>query len=359
MVTRPRANHPEADLDAPKSEPPPRTDDPGGGFPLPSYPTLIRLGINMASSNRTDADHQDAQNPRKTFQPVTPVERPVLEHLLYACCLEDARYEVADECFARLQESFFDWNEVRVTTVRELSEIMRGLPDPPRSANLLKQTLHAVFEAVYEFDLEPLRKQNLGVGRQAAKPIPGHQSVHGGLCRSERTGWSLDPALPRLAERDVHCRRQTSESELKKGLVPGLERAIPKTKGMDFASLLHQMGAELISSPFNTQVRSILLEIAPDAKTRLPRRGGAERGRAQESRGRRFEKNAEAENGLEGRRDQEDRQADNGQEKEEARSHPNEEGQRQEDNRLQDPFAKGGKAGKKSTSKQLARRKPR
>ena len=43
--------------------------------------------------------------------------RPLLEHLLYACLLEDAPFDLADEGLAKCEQDFFDWNEVRVTTV--------------------------------------------------------------------------------------------------------------------------------------------------------------------------------------------------------------------------------------------------
>ena len=86
----------------------------------------------------------------------------MLEHLLFACCLEDAHYEAAEEAFAALVHTFFDWNEVRVTSISELSEVMACLPDPRAAANRVKRVLHAVFEATFNFDLEDLRKKNLG-----------------------------------------------------------------------------------------------------------------------------------------------------------------------------------------------------
>ena len=61
-------------------------------------------------------------------------DRTVMEHLLFACCLEDARYEAAEEAFAALKHTFFDWNEVRVTSISELSEVMACLPDPRAAA---------------------------------------------------------------------------------------------------------------------------------------------------------------------------------------------------------------------------------
>ncbi len=45
------------------------------------------------------------------YKPVAPdTKRSVLEHLLFACCLENAHYNAAEEAFAALVDSFFDWN---------------------------------------------------------------------------------------------------------------------------------------------------------------------------------------------------------------------------------------------------------
>ena len=88
--------------------------------------------------------------------------RTVVEHLLFACCLEDAHHDAAEEGFAALVHTFFDWNEVRVTSISELSEVMACLPDPRAAANRIKRVLHAVFEATFNFDLESAKKKNLG-----------------------------------------------------------------------------------------------------------------------------------------------------------------------------------------------------
>ena len=56
---------------------------------------------------------------------------PVLESLLFAACLENARPAAAELVFEKLKPSFFDWNEVRVSTVKELAE---SLKEASRSA---------------------------------------------------------------------------------------------------------------------------------------------------------------------------------------------------------------------------------
>jgi endonuclease-3 len=63
-----------------------------------------------------------------------------------------------------------------------------------------------------------------------------------------------------------------SESEAKAGAVPGLERAVPKNKGAEYGSLLHQFGVEIGRSPYGPTARKLLLEIDPNCKSRLPKR---------------------------------------------------------------------------------------
>jgi endonuclease-3 len=294
----------------------------------------------------------------KHFKPVIPVERPVLEHLLYGCCLEDARYEVADECFARLQESFFDWNEVRVTTVRELSEIMRGLPDPARSANLLKQTLHAVFEAIYEFDLEALRKQNLGVAVKQLEQYRGTNPFTVAYVVQHALGGHAIPVCQGSLN-VMYIVGTTTEDQLRKGIVPGLERAISKTKGVEFASLLHQIGAELVASPFSPQVRSILLEITPDAKNRLPKRGVRKEERvkrAADDAAARAARKTKAKRTPSPKKTAKPTAAGK---KKSAASPAKKKTSSKKKSSSKSLSKKAAKAGKKSTSKQLARRKPR
>jgi endonuclease-3 len=57
-----------------------------------------------------------------------------------------------------------------------------------------------------------------------------------------------------------------------KGTVPGLERVVPKSKGAEVGSQLHQLGVEMYRSPYGPTIRKLLLEIEPDAKDNLPKR---------------------------------------------------------------------------------------
>lgn len=209
---------------------------------------------------------------RKHFKPIYPAERGTLEQLLFACCLENARYDAAEKAFVMVSSAFFDWNEVRVSTVKELAEVMSNLPDPAAAATRLKQSLQSAFEATYSFDLEAMKKQNLGQAVQKLKKFGGTTPFIIGHVTQTSLGGHAIP-LDRGALDVLFIVGAATEAEVKSAEVTGLERAIPKNKGAEFGSLLHQLGAELVLSPYGPNVHKILLEVAPDAKDRLPKRG--------------------------------------------------------------------------------------
>lgn len=105
----------------------------------------------------------------KKFPPVPETDpRPVLEEVLYAVVREGTTTEQADAVFAKMKGTFFDWNEVRVSTVPEIAEALAGVPDASRKAQRIGEILHYVFEMYYSFDLLDLDKKGL---KQAGKQL--------------------------------------------------------------------------------------------------------------------------------------------------------------------------------------------
>src|SRR4051794_4043406 len=128
----------------------------------------------MASPNRTALLNKLQRLLKQHYKPVAlSHDRPLLEHMLYACCLENAPYDTADRIYDHLSKSFFDWNEVRVSTLTELSEAMHSLPDPPAAASNLKRVLQGVFESTYSFELETLKKQNISAAIKHLEKLGG------------------------------------------------------------------------------------------------------------------------------------------------------------------------------------------
>ena len=226
----------------------------------------------MSASKRADTLASLQKILHKHYKPHKNSERPVLEQLLFACCLEDSKPDAAEEAFARLEESFFDWNEVRVTTVRELSELLRGLRDPERAATALKQTLHSVYETIYDFNLDGLQKLNLGVAVKQLEQYRGTTPFSVAFVVQNSLGGHAIP-VSRSAFETMVILGLASEKDAATQSVSGLERAVPKNKGVEFASLLQQFAADYAASPFGTNIRNLLLEIEPTAKDRFPKRG--------------------------------------------------------------------------------------
>lgn len=226
----------------------------------------------MTSGNRTALFAKVHKVLKKHYKPVAiDAQRKVLDHLLFACLLENALYEDAEAAFAALVHTFFDWNEIRVTSIAELSEVMAMLPDPRAASYRLKRVLHAVFEASYSFDLEDKRKKNLGPTVKWFEKLDGCspfgvayvvQAALGGHAIAIDSG---SMTILRLLD-------LVSEKDAQTGNVPGMERAIAKSKGVEFASLLHQFGADYTINPYSPKIREILTEIEPASVANLPKR---------------------------------------------------------------------------------------
>jgi endonuclease-3 len=228
----------------------------------------------MSAKNRADLLTKLHKVVKKEYSTIaTPSNRTVLEHMIYGACLEDATFESADEAFAKLQENFYDWNEVRVTTKNELAELMKSVSNPAEAAERVKKSLHGVFEKYYQFDLEFLKKENLSKAVQSMETFTGVSAFT--ISYTAQNGLSghsipIDQSFMNL----MYAIGAISEKELRDRKMTGLERTIPKAKGIEFSVLVHQLAVAFTSSPFSSNVRNIILKIAPDAKERFPKRGG-------------------------------------------------------------------------------------
>jgi endonuclease III len=224
-----------------------------------------------AASNRAARLTKLVSDLKKRYKPAMPPQRPLFETILFATLLENSPPDAADKVFVEIESSYYDWNEVRVSSRSELAERMKPLSDPNGSADRLKRTVQSIFETVYKFDLEELKKQNLG---QAVKTITGFDGV---------TPFVVNYATQHgLAGHAIACNEGVliamqvmdiiTDAEAKKGLVPGLERAIPKSKGVEAQLVLHELGVEIGRNPYGPAAKKLLTELDPSCKDRLPKK---------------------------------------------------------------------------------------
>jgi endonuclease-3 len=173
-----------------------------------------------------------------------PEPRLVLEQFIYGVCRENATREQADLAFGNLRERFFDWNEVRVSTPRELEEIMGDLPGAEQRAERIISFLQEVFEATFSFDLEPLHKKGV---KQAAKSLSRYQAasdyVIAWVLQQSLGGHAIPVDAPTL-----RCARRLGlvdrDQEDPEALRTSLEHLVPKAKGAAFTDLVSHLGHE-------------------------------------------------------------------------------------------------------------------
>lgn len=226
----------------------------------------------MASTNRAAQITKVIKVVKKYYKPVeVPKDRNVLEHVVFAALVENSNYDDAEKVFAALKTDYFDWNEVRVSSIRELCDVMKSLNDPEDAATRVKRVLQSVFETHYSFDLDPMKKQNLGAAVKQIEKFHGSSTFSVAFITQHGLSGHSIPVNQGLLEA-MRVVGVVSDAEASKGTVPGLERAVPKPKGSELGGMLHQLGVELYRSPMGPTIRKILLEIDPSCKDRLPKR---------------------------------------------------------------------------------------
>jgi endonuclease-3 len=174
----------------------------------------------------------------------TAEDRPVLEQFLYALCREGVTRERADRAFHGMREHFFDWNEVRVSSAREVAEALGGLPGGEARGQRVIDFLQEVFETTFSFDLEGLHKKGL---KQAAKQLARYQAAN-----DYAVAWVVQQSLGGhavpLDEPSLRILRRLGLLDEGHGdlemLRASLEHQIPKARGALFNDIVSALADE-------------------------------------------------------------------------------------------------------------------
>ena len=102
---------------------------------------------------------------------VPKIKLPVLETMLFAVCLEDNSWENAEAGYEKLLKSYFDLNEIRVSSVPELERTLGDLKAAAWKGLRIKSILRFVFESTYTYDFEKLAKLTLESAQKRLKKI--------------------------------------------------------------------------------------------------------------------------------------------------------------------------------------------
>ena len=196
-----------------------------------------------------------------------PDDREVLVQLIYSALLENRPAAAALEAFETIENSFIDWNELRVSTARELGELLPMLNDPLNSCERLRQTLQAIFQATYKFDLEEWREK----GEEAFRDYLGTIRYVTPFMRNytvtavfRKSGVPLDEGAFRV----LRLLDLVDVDEENREVPVGLERAFSKSDALEFAKLLHELGAMLMDESTAARARKVLKAVDPASAER-------------------------------------------------------------------------------------------
>jgi endonuclease III len=222
--------------------------------------------------------------------PAEAEKRPELEHLLYAIVREGATRKDADRAFKALRTQFFDWNEVRVSSPRELEEALAGIPAAGERASRIIGVLQYWFELYYNFNMDDLAKKGLKdaarqlarmlgevakggmkeAGRVPARVTDGNDFVVASVIQQGLGGHAVPldgPALRVLRRLNL----VEPDAEGPEGVRASIEHHVPKAKGAAFNELLSAHAAEVCREENPRCSACPLLEDCPTGQERVTR----------------------------------------------------------------------------------------
>lgn len=201
----------------------------------------------------------------------------VLEAVIYAVCREGTSREQANQSLSRFKDGFFDWNEVRASTVEEVQGALAGLPDAEPRAQRIRKFLRQLFERTYGFTLEALVKKPL---KESLKTLSEYEAftsdfVEAVVIQQSLGGHAIpvDPPAQRALERLGIADRETELSALRSLL----ERAVPKNRGAEFVDLIEELTHDTCLESEPDCPRCELRKLCPTAHTRKEEAAAAAR----------------------------------------------------------------------------------
>ena len=120
-----------------------------------------------AITNFVDSSHRQMSSAYRNYP------KEVLELILFHKMHFYMPEEEALHRFRRLKTAFVDWNEVRISSVKEIQEVFEGIPDSLDLAIFIKDFLEQLHRENQSMSLEYLAQKTLGDIRRYLKGIKG------------------------------------------------------------------------------------------------------------------------------------------------------------------------------------------
>ncbi len=169
----------------------------------------------------------------------------VLEAVIFGICHEDSTRDQANQSLSRFKDDFFDWNEVRVSSLEEIQGVLAELPNAEDRAHRLRRFLRQLFEKTYGFTLEALAKKPL---KESMKMLQEYEALTSDYVLATVVQQALgghaipvDAPLRRVLER-LGVAEKDADIATTRGV---LERAIPKNKASEYIELFEELAHDV------------------------------------------------------------------------------------------------------------------
>jgi len=190
----------------------------------------------------------------------------VLKAVVYGICHEDTTREQANQAISRFNDEFFEWNEIRVSSLEEIQESLAGIAEPEPKAKHIRRFLRQLFNRTYGFTLDALVKKPL---KEALKVLHTYEAFSSDYVTATVIQQALGGhAIPidKASNRVLH-RLGITEPD-----VPALraivERAVPKNRGAEFLDLIEDLANDTCLEETPECPRCELRKICAYAQTR-------------------------------------------------------------------------------------------
>lgn len=228
----------------------------------------------MATPSKTQFLNEVHALLKKRYKPRAepPSRLSILEAVVLGICHEGTTREQANQALSRFKDDFFDWNEVRVSTIDEIKGMLAGLPSPEDRANRLRRFLRQLFEKTYGFTLETLAKKPL---KESLKLLDeydafGSDYVSATVVQQALGGHAIPVDAPaQRALTRLGIVEPGSESTALRSL---LERAVPKNRGVEFIGLIEDLAHDTCVEGPPDCPRCELRKICPTGRARREER---------------------------------------------------------------------------------------
>lgn len=223
----------------------------------------------MATTSKTQFLTEVQTILKKRYKIASLVEKlTILEAVVYGICHEDSTREQANQALSRFKDGFFDWNEVRVSSLEEIQGILAGMTDSEGRAFRIRRFLRQLFEKTYGFNLEALTKKPQKESIKALEEYNAFASdyVLAAVTRLALGGHAIpvDASSLRSLKR-LGIADDSTDSPTLRGI---LERAVPKNRAAEFCELIEELTHDTCVEGEPDCGRCELRKICPTAQTR-------------------------------------------------------------------------------------------